>query len=113
MNADADEGGPADRPEPLTADLFRGPLPSGGRSTVWVTVDAEGTVRLDAADYGGDLEKYFGRDEHEWWVTVSAIHGHSLILALMKKLYAGDLDASRKFRELLTSEAIPFDFATY
>jgi hypothetical protein len=85
MDVDAEEAQPGGQSEPLTADLFRGQLPNGTRSNVWVTVHAGGSVRLDTSDHGEVLEQYFGRDEREWWVTVSAAHRDRLILALLKQ----------------------------
>lgn len=88
---------------------------SGDGVVDYVSVDAKtnGDVVLSGQMLGKGLEGFFGKDEHEYWVTVRQEHVGHLIAQLVKAVIGGRMDASNAYKEWLDAMDIPYEFSTY
>jgi len=78
-----------------------------------VEIMSDGVLRFSGQDMGEVPERLFGKDEYEYWLVVEAIDKDRTLLALIDKLYAGNLSLISKFQSLLGSEGIPSRFWSY
>jgi hypothetical protein len=72
-----------------TSDSFR---------SVRLSVNADGSVRLDAQDMGKSVEDVLGADEYEFWMDVPAAALRKLVFALLREKYLGQSRAVDEFR---------------
>jgi hypothetical protein len=78
-----------------------------------VEIMSDGVLRFSGQDMGETPERLFGADEYEYWLIVEAIDKDRTLLALIDKLYAGNLSVISEFQSLLGSEGIPSKFWSY
>ena len=78
-----------------------------------VEIMSDGVLRFSGHDMGEAPERFFGDDEYEYWLVVEAIDKDRILLALIDKLYAGNLTVISEFQSLLGSEGIPSRFWSY
>lgn len=78
-----------------------------------VEIMSDGVLRFSGQDMGEAPEKFFGEDEYEYWLVVQAIDKDRTLLALIDKLYSGNLSLISDFQNLLNSEGIPSTFFSY
>ena len=57
--------------------------------SVRVSVNTDGSVRLDAQDMGAQVEEVWGDCDYEFWVDVPATALRKLAFALLREKYAG------------------------
>ena len=82
-------------------------------TSIDVEIMSDGVLRFSGQDMGETPEKFFGEDEYEYWLVVEAIHKDRLLLALIDKLYAGNMSLISDFQNFLGSEGIPSKFWSY
>lgn len=78
-----------------------------------VEITSDGVLRFSGQDMGEATERFFGKDEYEYWLVVEAIDKERILLALIDKLYAGNLKVISEFQGFLGSEGIPSKFWSY
>ena len=78
-----------------------------------VEIVSDGALRFSGHDMGEAPERFFGDDEYEYCLVVEAIDKDRTLLALIKKLYAGNLSVISEFQSFLDSEGIPSKFWSY
>jgi len=78
-----------------------------------VAVMSDGVLRFSGQDMGEAPERFFGDDEYEYWLVVEAIDKDRLLLALIEKLYGGNLSVISEFQSFLGEEGIPSKFWSY
>ena len=78
-----------------------------------VEIMNDGVLRFSGQDMGEVTERFFGKDEYEYWLVVEAIDKDHLLLALIDKLHAGNLSVISEFQNFLGSEGIPSKFWSY
>ena len=78
-----------------------------------VRIEENGDLRLSGHDIGDAPEEIFGDLDYEYWLTVPAAAKDQLLLALIKKHYAGDMSVISTMRELLESKQLPCEFFSY
>ena len=116
---------------------------SRGETSVFIDaeIDREGNLVLSGCDIGKAPKDWFGDSDYEYWLVVQAsdknrvfsiLHGLAggeeqfrpaedvseeerdwRLLALIEKLYRGDLRVVSSFRDLLTANGVRFEFSTY
>tara|TARA_R110002072_G_scaffold91255_6_gene203547 strand:- start:3755 stop:4048 length:294 start_codon:yes stop_codon:yes gene_type:complete len=74
---------------------------------------SEEGLRLDAQDMGPDVERAWGHDDYEFWVSVKAQEFPALLTALLREKYSGDIQAVSKFREFCERIDIPHEFTIW
>ena len=82
-------------------------------TSIIVEIMNDGVLRFSGHDMGEAPERFFGDDEYEYWLVVEAIDKDRLLLALIDKLYSGNLSLISEFQSLLGSEGIPSNFWSY
>ena len=70
-------------------------------------------VRLSTTDAGPAVQRWWGRDEYEFWVDVPAEAIPALVCALLKEKYEGNLQAVDQFRTFCTDNGVPHRFMTW
>lgn len=83
------------------------------RTSVWANVMENGDLQLAGQDLGKSVEKWFGSDHYEYWVTVPAAQKDALLLALLESFSHNSTRPERKLQDLLTEKSIPFKFYCY
>lgn len=83
------------------------------RVYIYVHILPNGDLQMAGHDIGELCERMFGREEHEYWVTVPAAEKDNLLLSLIADLYRDNVKADVEFQELLKTKEIPFKFSTY
>ena len=82
-----------------------------------IHIDAEineaGDHVLSGQDLGEAPQKFWGDDEHEYWLTIGAAHKDRLLLALIEKLYSGNNYVISELKAYLESKGIPCEFSSY
>ena len=73
----------------------------------------DGVLRFSGHDMGEAPERFFGDDEYEYWLVIEARDKDRLLLALIDKLYSGNLSLISEFQSFLSSEGIPSNFWSY
>jgi hypothetical protein len=90
--------------EIYTTELFR--QEGDPFHSVCLTVNADGSIKLDAQDMGKGVEKIWGDDDYEFWVDVPATACHKLVFALLREKYSGRSEAVEEFRAFCKKEEI-------
>ena len=81
--------------------------------SVRVSVDSDGSVRLDAQDMGKQVEDVWGDSDYEFWVDVPAAALRKLVFALLREKYAGRSKAVDEFRAFCIREEIEHKWDSY
>ncbi len=79
----------------------------------WVCIRENGDAEMAGVDDGPGVEKYFGDDDLEWWVTVPKEHKDSELLRLRQEKYQGDSSCKSGFERWLEEHGIPYDSHIY
>lgn len=90
--------------EPYMAELFRqeGDL----FRSVRLTINTDGSVKLDTQDMGKTVKEIWGDDDYEFWVDVPAAALYKLLFTLLREKYSGRSDAVDEFRAFCKKEEI-------
>ena len=70
-------------------------------------------IRLSTTDAGPKVLRFWQHEEYEFWVDVTAAGVPSLILALLKEKYQGNLSAVDEFRSFCKENNVPHEFMTW
>jgi len=79
-------------------------------SFVEAEIKENGDLQLSAQDVGGLAEEVWGDPDYEYWVTVSHEHKDRVLLALIEKLYGGNVSAVDDFQKFMKAKGIPCEF---
>ncbi len=66
--------------------------------SVRLSVNADGSVRLDTQDMGKTVQEVWGDDDYEFWVDVPVTALRKLVFALLSEKYRGRSGAADEFR---------------
>lgn len=95
----------------FAAELFR---QEGDPSrSVRLSVQADGSVRLDAQDMGTCVEEIWGDTDYEFWVDVPGTVLRKLAFALLREKYAGRHQAVDEFRAFCKKEDIEHQWGSW
>ncbi|MDE1937705.1 MAG: hypothetical protein KGI68_01675 [Alphaproteobacteria bacterium] len=81
--------------------------------SVNLSVDADGSIRLQAQDMGKHVEAIWGDSDYEFWVNVPPAEIRKLAFALLREKYAGREGAVDEFRSFCKQEAIEHEWGSY
>jgi hypothetical protein len=74
--------------------------------SIRLTVNVDGSVKLDAQDMGATVESIWGDDDYEFWVDVPASALHKLVFALIREKCSGREEAVDEFKVFCEKEEI-------
>ena len=79
-----------------------------------VYVDEAGDLVMEGTDTGPAVERFFGDDDYEYWVTVPERYKDWLLLNVIKDRFAGERpDPNSAFKGWLEEKGIPYEFHAY
>jgi hypothetical protein len=78
-----------------------------------LSVDADGSLRLQAQDMGKHVDETWGDSDYEFWVHVPSEEIRKLAFALLREKYAGREGAVDEFRDFCKREAIGHEWGSY
>ncbi len=81
--------------------------------SVRLSVDADGSVRLNAQDMGKAVREVWGDNDYEFWVDVPASALRKLVFALLHEKYAGRERAVDEFGEFCKQKGIEHEPGSY
>jgi len=85
-------------------DLFR---------SIRLSVNADGSVSLDAQDMGKQVKDVGGDDDYEFWVDVPATALHKLVFALLREKYTGRSGAVDEFRAFCKQAEVEHEWGSW
>lgn len=86
-----------------------------GSTSIYIDAEitADGSLVLSGQDLGEAPRQFFGASDYEYWLTIDVAHKDRVLLALLEKLYAGNVLVVSQMRELLKVKGIPAKFQSY
>src|SRR5208282_2433016 len=81
--------------------------------SVRLSVDADGSVKLDTQDMGKLVQEIWGDSDYEFWIDVPATALPKLVFALLREKYAGRDKAVDEFRVFCERETIEHTGGSY
>ena len=97
--------------EPCSAELYR--QEGDPFRSVRLSVNADGSVRVDAQDMGTVVENVWGESDYEFWVDVPATALPKLVFALLREKYAGRSGAVDELRAFCKREGIEHEWQSW
>ena len=73
----------------------------------------EGDLLLSGQDIGEAPREVWDEDEYEYWLTIRSTDKDQVLLALLEKLYTGNLSVISELKHYLESKDIPCEFFNY
>ena len=74
--------------------------------SVYVRLEADGTVVVDTQDMGKLVEEWWGDSDYEFWVRIPPAEVSRLAWELIRKHYAGRVSAVDEIRDLCSKAGI-------
>jgi hypothetical protein len=90
--------------EKYSEEIYR--QEGGEFRSIRLTVNVDGSVKLDAQDIGATVKSLWAADDYEFWVDVPANALHKLVFALIREKYSGKNKAVDEFKAFCEKEAI-------
>src|ERR1700686_3042958 len=81
--------------------------------SVYLSINADGSVRLDAQDMGTHVKEVWGDSGYEFWVDVPATALRKLVFPLLREKYSGRDGAVDEFRAFCKREDIEHEWDSY
>ena len=83
------------------------------RISIDAAIDDKGNFLVSGQELGESVRKFWGDDDYEYWLFVSKENKDRLLLALIKRLYAGNANAVGDLCKWLRENDIPYVFDSY
>ena len=83
------------------------------RVRIDVEIAQEGDLLFSGQDVGEGPQKFWGDEDYEYWLKISAADKDRVLLALIEKLYSGNPSVTSEIKEYLDSKGIPSEFSSY
>ncbi len=86
-----------------------------GPTNIYVDVEIteEGDLLFSGQDVGKAPETFWGDEDYEYWLKVSAADKDRVLLTLIEKLYSGNPSLISEIKDYLGSKGIPSEFSSY
>lgn len=97
--------------EPLSEEIFR--KEGENFRSIIVTLEADGTLMLDAQDMGALVKEVWGDSDYEFWCRIPPEGAAKLAYVLLRELYANREQAVDELRALCAAENIPHESGSY
>jgi hypothetical protein len=81
--------------------------------SVRLSINVDGSIRLDAQDMGTFVKEVWGDDDYEFWVDVPATALRNLVFALLREKYAGRDGAVDEFHAFCKREEIEHEWDSW
>jgi hypothetical protein len=81
--------------------------------SVRLTVEDDGTVKMDAQDIGPAVTRIWGDSDYEFWVRVAPSALPKLVFELLREKFAGQLGAVDAFRNWCTAHGVEHEFDSW
>lgn len=81
--------------------------------SVRLSVNADGSVRLDAQDMGKTVQEVWGDGDYEFWVDVPVTALRKLVFALLSEKYRGRSRAVDEFRAFCKKAEIEHEWDSW
>jgi hypothetical protein len=81
--------------------------------SVRLSVNADGSIKLDTQDMGTIVKEIWGDSDYEFWVDVPASALHKLVFALLREKYTGRDKAVDEFRAFCKQEEIEHEWDSW
>ena len=81
--------------------------------SVRLSVNADGSVRLDAQDMGKHVKEVWGDDDYEFWIDVPATALRKLVFVLLSEKYVGRSGAIDEFRAFCKKAEIEHEWDSW
>jgi hypothetical protein len=78
--------------------------------SVRLSVDADGSIKLDTQDMGTLVKEIWGDSDYEFWVDVPASALPKLVFVLLREKYTGRDTAVDEFRAFCKQEEIEHEW---
>jgi hypothetical protein len=78
-----------------------------------VEITEEGDILFSGQDVGEAPERFWGDEDYEYWLKISATDKDRVLLALIEKLYSGNPSVISEIKDFLNSRDIPSEFSSY
>jgi hypothetical protein len=88
----------------LSIELFR--QEGDPFRSVRLSVNSDGSIKMDAQDMGKLVEETWGEDDYEFWVDVPSQALRKLVFCLLREKYSGRSSAVDEFRAHCEREEI-------
>jgi hypothetical protein len=98
-------------PETYSTELYR--QESDSFRSIRLSVNPDGSIRLDAQDMGKHVEEVWGDSDYEFLVDVSASAIRKLVFALLREKYVGRERAVDEFHEFCKREEIEHEWDSW
>ncbi len=73
----------------------------------------QGDLLLSGQDLGDAPKEIFGDSDYEYWLRIKAADKDQLLLALIEKIYAGNMMVISELQEYLKAKEIPSEFTSF
>ena len=81
--------------------------------SVRLTLEDDGTIKMDAQDIGPTVTRIWGDDDYEFGVSVPAASLPQLAFELLREKFLGQLGAVDAFREWCTTHGVQHEFDSW
>jgi hypothetical protein len=81
--------------------------------SVRLTLEDEGSIKMDAQDIGPMVTAVWGDDDYEFWVRVAPTSLPKLAFELLREKFAGQLRAVDAFREWCKMHGVEHEFDSW
>jgi hypothetical protein len=81
--------------------------------SVRLSVNADGSIKLDAQDMGTLVKEMWGDSDYEFWIDVPASALSKLVFSLLREKYTGRDKAVDEFRAFCKKEEIEHEWDSW
>ena len=81
--------------------------------SVHLSLEDDGTIRMDAQDMGPTVTQMWGDDDYEFWVRVPPASLPKLAFELLREKFSGQLGAVDAFRDWCTTNGVQHEFDSW
>ena len=81
--------------------------------SVRLTLEDDGTIKMDAQDIGPTVTQIWDADDYEFWVYVPPASLPKLAFELLREKFMGQLGAVDAFRDWCTAHGVQHEFDSW
>jgi hypothetical protein len=97
--------------EKLSEEIYR--QEGDNFRSVMITLEADGTLQIDAQDMGPLVKEVWGDSDYEFWCRIPPEAASKLAYALLRKHYTGREQAVDEVRTLCAEAGVPCENGSY
>jgi hypothetical protein len=81
--------------------------------SVRLTLEDDGTIKMDAQDIGPTVTQIWGDDDYEFWVLVPSAAVSKLAFELLREKFSGQFGAVDAFRDWCKTHDVEHEFDSW